>query len=125
MTSTDLRTYDTIRDPAEVERYIEETKDRIAGAVQIIDDAELDMKARRRAFDHEFARAMLAAEGPEYLRKADATQVAMPEREAAENAEAAFHHAEREARALEKELFAWQSILNSVRSMWNATGGRT
>jgi hypothetical protein len=28
------------------------------------------------------------------------------------------------ARSLEKELFAWQSILNSVRSMWNATGGQ-
>lgn len=124
MTSTDLRAPDTIRDPAEVERNIEDTKDRIAAAVDIIDQAEMDMKAKRRAFDHEFSRAMLAADGPEYVRKAEATMVAMPEREAADNAEAAFHHAEREARSLEKELFAWQSILNSVRSMWNATGGR-
>ena len=115
----------TVHDPAEVEGYIEQTKDLIAAAVLFIDEAETTMKAARRAFDHEFARAMLAADGPEYLRKAEATTVAMPERETADLAEIAFHHAEREARSLEKELFAWQSILNSVRSMWNATGGRT
>jgi hypothetical protein len=113
-----------VRDPAKVEQLIEDTKDRIYAAVLIIDDAELEMKARRRDYDHEFARAMVTAEGPEYLRKAEATMMAMPEREAADDAEAAFHHAERENRSLEKELFAWQSILNSVRSMWNATGGR-
>ena len=48
----------------------------------------------------------------------------MAEKVAADEAEIAFHHAQREAGSLEKELFAWQSILNSVRSMWNATGGR-
>ena len=124
MTSTGVRTYDTIRDPVEVERYIEETKDRIADAVAVIDQAEQDMKAKRRAFDHEFSRVMTTTDGPEYFRKAEATMIAMPEREAADLAEVAFHHAEREAHSLEKELFAWQSILNSVRSMWNATGGR-
>jgi hypothetical protein len=113
-----------IRDPVKVEALIEDTKDRIAAAVLIVDEAEAAMKARRRDFDHEFSRAMVTAEGPEYLRKAEATMVAMPEREAADDAEIAFHHAEREARSLDKELFAWQSILNSVRSMWNATGGR-
>ena len=113
-----------VRDPAKVEALIEDTKDRIAAAVLIVDEAETAMKARRREFDHEFSRAMVTAEGPEYLRKAEATMVAMPEKEAADLAEIAFHHAERESRSLEKELFAWQSILNSVRSMWNATGGR-
>jgi hypothetical protein len=124
MTEVQLRASEKVRDPAEGEGLIEDTKDRIAGAVLIIDEAEEAMRAARRAYDHEFARAILAAEGPEYVRKAEATMVAMPEREAADRAEEAFHHAEREARSLEKELFAWQSILNSVRSMWNATGGR-
>jgi hypothetical protein len=113
-----------VRDPVQVEDLIEDTKDRIAGAVLIVDEAETAMKTARRAYDHEFARAMLAADGPEYMRKAEATQVAMTEKETADEAEIAFHHAEREAKSLEKELFAWQSILNSVRSMWNATGGR-
>ena len=113
-----------VRNPAQVEDLIEDTKDRIAEAVLIVDEAEAAMKAARRAYDHEFARAMLASDGPEYLRKAEATEVAMAEKVAADEAEIAFHHAQREAGSLEKELFAWQSILNSVRSMWNATGGR-
>lgn len=113
-----------VRNPAQVEALVEDTSERIAAAVLIIDQAETEMKAARRAYDHEFARAMLTADGPEYIRKAEATMVAMPEKEAADRAEEAFHHAERESKSLEKELFAWQSILNSVRSMWNATGGR-
>jgi hypothetical protein len=113
-----------VRDPAAVEALIEDTKDRIAAAVAIIDEAESAMRHARRAYDHEFARAMVAATGPEYVRKAEATMVAMPEREAADRAEEAFHHAEREARSLEKELFAWQSILNSVRAMYVTTGVR-
>ncbi len=120
-----IETERPVRNPAEVEALVEETKDRIGDAVAIVDEAEEAMKAARRAYDHEFARAMLSAEGPEYLRKAEATMVARSEREAADEAELAFHHAQREAGSLEKELFAWQSILNSVRSMWNATGGRT
>jgi hypothetical protein len=114
-----------VRNPAEVEALVEDTKDRIAEAVLIVDQAEAAMKTARRAYDHEFARAILAAEGPEYIRKAEATMVAMPEKQAADEAEEAFHHAQREAGSLEKELFAWQSILNSVRSMWNATGVRS
>jgi hypothetical protein len=113
-----------VRNPAEVEALIEDTKERIADAVLVIDQAEKAMKDARRAHDHEFSRAMLSAEGPEYLRRAEATMVASAEKETADLAEIAFHHAVRENSSLEKELFAWQSILNSVRSMWNATGGR-
>ena len=105
-----------VRNPAQVEALVEDTKDRIADAVL--------MKTARRAYDHEYARAILAAEGPEYIRKAEATQVAMAEKEAADEAEIAFHHAQREAGSLEKELFSWQAILKSVTAMWNATGGR-
>jgi hypothetical protein len=113
-----------VRDPVKVEALIEDTKDRIAASVQIIDDAEQDMRTCRRAYDLAFATAMRDADGPEYVRKAKATITAMKAKEEADLAEIAFHHAQREARSLEKELFAWQSILNSVRSMWNATGGR-
>jgi hypothetical protein len=55
-------------------------------------------------------------------RKYTAEITAMPHREAAEIAELALHHAERTAKALERELFAWQSILNSVRAMYGAAG---
>ena len=116
--------YGVAYNPLQVEGFIEETKDRINASVKIIDDAEQDMKAKRRAYDHSFAHAMTSFPGPEYVRKASATLAAEEAKEAADNAEIAFHHAQREARSLEKELFAWQSILNSVRATWNATGGR-
>jgi len=113
-----------VRDPVKVEALIEDTKDRIAASVVIVDEAEQDMKTCRRVYDHKFASAMRDATGPEYVRKAEATIAAMQAKEEADLAEVAFHHAQREARSLEKELFAWQSILNSVKAMWNATGSR-
>jgi hypothetical protein len=123
MTATDEVTYD-VHNPVDVERKIEETKNRIAKGVTIVTAAEREKKAKKRDFDLAMAFALKKAEGPEYLRKADATIVAMPHREAAENAELAFNHAIRQADALERELFAWQSILNSVRAMYNASGVR-
>ena len=44
----------------------------------------------------------------------------MPHREEADNAEIAFKHAERTAKALEKELLAWQSINTNIRAMYGA-----
>jgi hypothetical protein len=116
--------YGVAYNPVQVEGFIEEVKDRIIASVKIIDDAEQDMKAKRRAYDHAFAHAMTSFPGPEYVRKASATLAAEEAKKDADNAEIAFHHAQREARSLEKELFAWQSILNSVRATYNATGGR-
>ena len=44
----------------------------------------------------------------------------MDKREEADIAEIAFKHAERTAKALEKELMAWQSINSSLRAMYSA-----
>ena len=116
--------YGNVYNPADVENKIEETKNRIAAGVKIVTSAEKEAKARRRDFDLAYAYAMKETSGPEYLRKAEATITAMPHRAKAEDAELAFRYAERNAHALDKELFAWQSILNSVRSMYNAAGVR-
>jgi hypothetical protein len=116
--------YGDVHNPADVETKIEETKNRIAAGVKIITNAEREAKKARRDFDLAFAYAIKNATGPEYQRKAEASITAMPHREAAENAELALHHAERTAKALERELFAWQSILNSVRAMYNVVGTR-
>ena len=112
-------------DPAEVERLIEETKDAVGDATDIIEQAEKAMDEKKREYDRAYAKALLCAPGPQYQRAAHATLQADPEKEAYDIAKLAFHHAQREAGSLEKELFAWQSILNSVRSMWNATGNGT
>jgi len=112
--------YGDVHNPIDVERKIEETKNRIADGVKIVTACEKTLKAKKRDFDNAWAYAIKKAEGPEYLRKADATIATMPHREEADNAEIAFKYAIRTADALERELFAWQSILNSVRAMYGA-----
>jgi hypothetical protein len=113
-----------VLNPAEAEARIQETSDRIAAGVRVVTAAERDARAKRRAFDLAYAHAYKRAEGPVHERRYEADIQAMPHREEAEVAELAFRHAERTARALERELFAWQSILNSVRAMYNTAGAR-
>ena len=114
-----------VLNPVDVETKIQEVSNRIANGVQVITGAERDARAKRRAFDLAFAHAYKNAEGPAHERKYSAEIQAMPHREAAEVAEIALHHAERTAKALEKELFAWQSINGNLRAMYNAAGVRT
>ena len=122
MTETIVR--GDLHNPADVENKIEETKNRIAAGVRIVTDREKEMKAKKRTFDLAWAYAIKNTEGPEYIRKSEAAITTMPHREEADNAEIAYKHAIRTADALERELFAWQSILNSVRAMYGAAGTR-
>jgi|SRR5271165_251528 len=126
MTNARVRTRTRPHDPTEVEGFVEQTKDALGDAVVIMDNAEKAMDETRRAYDRAFAGAILNAPGPQYQRTAIAAldDEVDKAKEAYEIAKRAFHYAERESKSLEKELFAWQSILNSVKSMWNATGGR-
>ena len=109
-----------VHNPSDVEQKIQETSNRIAAGVKIVTGCEKEMRKKKRDFDNAWAYAIKRAEGPEYMRKADATIATMPHREEADNAEIAFKHASRTADALEKELFAWQAILKSVNAMLGA-----
>lgn len=111
-----------VLNPVDVERKIEEISNRIAKGVAVVTKAEKDARDKRRAFDLAFAHAYKRAEGPAHERKYTAEIEAMPHREAADNAEIAFKHAERTAKALEKELFAWQSINGNIRAMYGSAG---
>jgi hypothetical protein len=111
-----------VLNPVDVERKIQEVSNRIATGVGVITSAEREAKAKRRAFDLAFAHAIKRAEGAAYLKKYEADIHTMPHREEAENAEIALKHAERTAKALEKELFAWQSINGNIRAMYGAAG---
>ena len=114
-----------VLNPVDVEAKIEETANRIAAGVKVVTAAEREARLKRREFDLAYAYAYKNADGPAHERRYTADITAMPHREAADNAEIALRHAERTARALEKELFAWQSIGNSVRAMYGAAGVRT
>lgn len=111
-----------VLDPVTAERKIQEVSNRIARGVGIVTSAEREARDKRRLFDLAFARAYKQAEGPAHERKYTAEIEAMPHREAADIAEIAFKHAERTAKALEKELFAWQSINGNLRAMFNSAG---
>lgn len=115
-----MTTDTAVLNPVDAERKIEELSGRIARGVSVVTSAEREAKARRRAFDLAYAHAYKRAEGPVHERKYAADIESMPHREEAENAEIAFRHAERTARALEKELIAWQSINSNIRAMYGA-----
>jgi len=109
-----------VHNPEDCEQKIEEVSNRIASGVRVVTNAERDARAKRRAFDLAYAHAYKKAEGSIKEREYTADIQTMPFREEADNAEIALKHAERTAKALEKELFAWQSILNSVRAIYGA-----
>ena len=111
-----------VHNPVDIEQRIEEISNRIAKGVSVVTNAEREARARKRAFDLAYAHAYKKAEGSIKDREYEADIMTMPHREAADNADLAFKHAERTAKALEKELFAWQSINGNVRAMYGAAG---
>lgn len=111
-----------VHNPVDVEQAIEAVKNRIAAGVGIVTEREKLARAARREFDLAYAMAYRDTPGPAHARGYEAAIATMDLREAVDEAEIAFRFAERTARALDKELFAWQSILNSVRAMYGAVG---
>jgi hypothetical protein len=111
-----------VHNPADAEKHIEETVNRIARGVSVVTAAERAAREKKRLFDLAYANAYKRAEGAAHLRKYEADILTMAQREEADNAEIAFKHAERTAKALEKELLAWQSINSNIRAMYNAAG---
>jgi hypothetical protein len=113
-----------VLNPVDAERKIQELSDRIAKGVGVVTGAEREARKTKRDFDLAYALAYKRSEGPVHERRYTADIDSMAFREAADNAEIAFKHAERTAKALEKELMAWQSINSSIRAMYNVAGVR-
>ncbi len=109
-----------VLNPVDAERKIQELSDRIARGVGVVTNAERDARTKKRAFDLAYAHAYKRAEGSIKEREYSADIQTMDKREESDNAEIAFKHAERTAKALEKELVAWQSINSNLRAMYGA-----
>lgn len=109
-----------VLNPVLIEQQIQRIADDIAKGVRIVSDAEHKAAALRRAYDHDFALAYGSAEGSIQDRKYAAELATMDTRQAAEDAEIAFRHAQRTARALEKKLDALRSVGVSIRTMYGA-----
>lgn len=112
-----------VLNPADIERHIQEISRRIHEGVKVVSAAEREAREKRRVYDRQFAVVYLRHDGPAHERKYAAEVATTELREDAENAEVAFKHAERTARALENELRATQSIGASIRSMYAGERG--
>lgn len=109
-----------VLNPVDVERTIRETATEIAQNVRIVSNAEREARHTRVVYDRAFAEAYLAAVGPAHEKKYHAELATKAERDAMEIADLAYRHAERQSRALEGKLRAFQSIGASVRQMYAA-----
>lgn len=109
-----------VMNPVTIEQQISTVVDDIAKGVRIVTDAEYAAARLRREYDRAYALAYGSAQGSIQDRKYAAELSTADQRADAENAEIAFRHAQRTARALEKKLDALRSQGASVRAMYEA-----
>ncbi|MFC9768357.1 hypothetical protein [Rhodococcus jostii] len=108
--------------PVQIEQAIRECANRITKGVTVCANAYSAFLGADHEYDQAFAHAYLAHEGPAHEKKY-AAELATPEqRHNRDLADAAYRYADRQARALEAELRAWQSVGASVRQMYAVAG---
>lgn len=108
--------------PVQVEAGIREAANRIGKGVRVCDERYRAFVAADHALDVAYAQAYLDHDGPAHERKYAAELETKTERAARDVADAAYRYADRQARALEAELRAWQSVGASVRAMFSVAG---
>lgn len=108
--------------PVAVENAIRTCSDRIANGVKVCDERYRAFLEMDHAYDLAYAGAYLDAAGPAHAKKYEAELATMAERKARDVADAAYRYADRQARALENELRAWQSVGASIRAMYAVAG---
>lgn len=112
-----------VLNPVDVETAIRDLSNRITNGVRVVSDKHREHLDAERAYDQAFAREYLQAEGPAHERKYRAELATSKERQVMDAAEVMFRYADRQARALENELRALQSIGASIRAMYGTQQG--
>lgn len=109
--------------PRGIENAIRDCAVRIGNGVRVCADRYAAFLEADHACDLAEARAYLAAKDhPAHERKYVAIDATEVERRARDVADAAYRHAERQARALDAELRAWQSVGASLRVQYGVAG---
>jgi hypothetical protein len=109
--------------PVRVEQAIRDCSNRISRGVAICAERYSAYLAADHECDLAEARAYLAArEYPAHERKYRAIVATEVERRARDVADAAYRHAERQAKALDNELRALQSLNASIRTQYGVAG---
>lgn len=111
---------DSPLNPVDVENAINELRNRIANGIRVVSERYQAMRDSKRALDVEYAKAYEAGTGSIKDREYRATIETEELRAAYDRADVAFNYAKAQARALEKELTAYQAILNSIRTMYGS-----
>lgn len=112
-----------IFNPVSIEQAIRDCANRIARGVRICNSRYKEFLEADHAYELAFARAWVTDDGPANAKKYVCEVATETERQARDVADAAYRFADRQAKALESELRAWQSVGASVRQAY-ATAGR-
>lgn len=108
--------------PVMVEQSIQKLVQQIAKGVRAVSVAHRAKLTADRLYDHAFAVAYMAHEGPQTEKKYAAEKATQKERIDRDVAEVAYAHANRQMKALEGQLSAFQTMAKSVTSMYGAAG---
>ncbi len=111
-----------VLNPTDIETAIRTCSDRIAASVRVCSERYAAYLDADRTYDQAFAHAYLGADGPQTEKKYAAEVATATERQERDKADAAYRYADRQAKALELELRAYQSLGASVRSMYAVAG---
>jgi hypothetical protein len=113
-----------VLNPVDIETRIRQLADGIARGVKVCTDAYERYLLADREHDRARARAFLLADGSMDVRKykAELAPEVVTTRDALDVADAAYRYADRNAKALESELRAYQSVGASVRQMYAVAG---
>lgn len=112
----------TILNPVDVEAAIRAVADRITNGVKVCSDRYDAFLKADAAYDRAFALAYMAHSGPQTEKKYAAELATFDERTARDAADVAYRYADRQAKALQDELRALQSVGASVRAMYATAG---
>lgn len=108
--------------PVRVESSIRDVAARISRGVSVCAERYAAYLNADRAYEQAFARAYMAHQGAAHERKYAAVLATGAEQETRDAADVAYRYADRQAKALENELRALQSVGASIRSAYAVAG---
>jgi hypothetical protein len=108
--------------PVEVEQRIREISERISRGVSVCDERYRAHLAAERLYDAAYAQAYMDHQGAAHEKRYAAELATLDERRSRDETDAAYRYADRQARALENELRAMQSVGASIRAMYQTAG---
>lgn len=111
-----------VLNPVDVEQHIRTLVDDVAHGVRVVSERHAAKVRADHTYDHAYAKAYLDAPGPQTEKRYHAELATAQERAARDVAEVAWAHAQRQLRALEGALSAWQTLSKSVQQMYGAAG---